>query len=220
MARGLTPKQARFTEEFLIDLNASAAAKRAGYTGRWIGSQAWQLLQKTPIQEAIHKAAALRSKRTLITADMVLAGLYRIAFFDPADIFNDDGTLKKLSSIPKPIRQAIAGMKFSEGKVIEIKLPEKVRAYELLGKHRRLWTDVVKHEGDINIRERIACGRRRALGKTATARRGVKSPKTRRSQQAQRVDRQTGSAFGKKRENRGVGECDLSQASCVFNMLF
>ena len=61
-----------------------------------------------------------------------------------------------------------ARLKFKEGTLEEIKLPEKTRAWELLGKNRRLWTDVIRHDGGINIRERIARGRRRALGKRAS----------------------------------------------------
>ena len=63
------------------------------------------------------------------------------------------------------IRQAIAGMKFKDGKLEELRLPDKVRSFELLGKNQRLFTDVLRHEGDVNIRERIARGRRRAMGK-------------------------------------------------------
>ena len=60
----LSPKQARFVAEYLLDLNATAAAKRAGYSAKRAAEQGYQLLQKTTVQEAIAQAQKARSKRT------------------------------------------------------------------------------------------------------------------------------------------------------------
>lgn len=70
--RKLTPKQERFVEEYLVDLNGSAAARRAGYSEKTSGPIAQQLLAKTSIQEAIAARRAERSERTGITADEVV----------------------------------------------------------------------------------------------------------------------------------------------------
>lgn len=74
----LTAKQARFVEEYLVDLNATAAALRAGYSERMANKIGSQLLGKTRISQAIQTALTARSARTEITADYVLANLKEI----------------------------------------------------------------------------------------------------------------------------------------------
>lgn len=75
----LTPKQARFVEEYLVDLNATEAAKRAGYSEKTAEQQGHQLLQKTSVREAIDAARAKRSERTQIDAAWVLERLQTVA---------------------------------------------------------------------------------------------------------------------------------------------
>jgi phage terminase small subunit len=76
---GLTAKQQRFVEEYLIDLNATQAAIRAGYSEKTANEQAARMLANVSIQEAIRKAMEERSKRTEITADNVLKEFWSIA---------------------------------------------------------------------------------------------------------------------------------------------
>ena len=75
----MTPKQIRFVEEYLIDLNATQAATRAGYSAKRAAEQGYQLLQKTTVQQAIQNAQQARSKRTEITQDEVIEGLRKEA---------------------------------------------------------------------------------------------------------------------------------------------
>ena len=75
----LTPKQTRFVEEYLVDLNATAAAKRAGYSEKTAEQQGYQLLQKSSVQRAVTKAKESRSERTGITQDEVIQGLKKEA---------------------------------------------------------------------------------------------------------------------------------------------
>ena len=75
----LTPKQARFIEEYLIDLNATQAAIRAGYSKKTANEQGAQLLAKLSIRQAVAEAQAIRSKRTEITQDEVIQGLKKEA---------------------------------------------------------------------------------------------------------------------------------------------
>ncbi len=80
MTKGkLTPKQARFVEEYLIDLNATQAAIRAGYSAKTANEQGAQLLAKLSIRQAVAEAQAIRSKRTAITQDEVIQGLKKEA---------------------------------------------------------------------------------------------------------------------------------------------
>ena len=75
----MTDKQKAFVDEYLVDLNASAAARRAGYSERTAGAEAVKLMGKPEIQAAISEAKAERSRRTEITADYVLNNLRNIA---------------------------------------------------------------------------------------------------------------------------------------------
>jgi len=90
----MTPKQERFVEEYLVDLNATQAAIRAGYseqTARVIGHEN---LTKPDIQKAITAAREKQQRRVEITADRVLEEYAKIAFFDPRKLFTAGGGIK------------------------------------------------------------------------------------------------------------------------------
>lgn len=82
----LTDKQRRFVEEYLVDLNASAAARRAGYSEKTAGTIGFENLQKPKIQDALQEEMDARSERTKITQDMVVQGL-----LEEANRADDDG---------------------------------------------------------------------------------------------------------------------------------
>jgi phage terminase small subunit len=86
----MTPKQQRFVEEYLVDLNATQAAIRAGFSKATAEQQGHQLLKKTSVAEAIKKTMDDRAKRTGITADRVLEELGKIAFYNPGRVFGVD----------------------------------------------------------------------------------------------------------------------------------
>jgi phage terminase small subunit len=77
----LTPRQRRFVDEYLIDLDATNAARRAGYSPKAIGYPS-QLMRNPEIARAIGQAMAERAKRTGITRERVLAEYAKIAFVD------------------------------------------------------------------------------------------------------------------------------------------
>lgn len=78
----LNEKQRRFVAEYLIDLNATQAAIRAGYSDKTAGSQGFDLLKKPEITDAIQAAMKAREDRTEITQDRVIAELAKIGFAD------------------------------------------------------------------------------------------------------------------------------------------
>ncbi len=78
MARPLTPKQQRFVEEYLIDLNATQAAKRSGFSARTAYSAGQRLLKNVEIQTAITSAQLARSARVQVTQDYVIQNLVEI----------------------------------------------------------------------------------------------------------------------------------------------
>ena len=114
MPAKLTPKQERFVSEYLIDLNATQAAIRAGYSEKTAGAIGKENLQKPQIQEALTEARTKQQKRTSITADMVLNELAAVAF-DDADDCKDS----------------------------RLRYTNKLKALELIGKHLGMFTEKV-----------------------------------------------------------------------------
>lgn len=152
----LTDKQDRFCREYVIDLNATQAAIRAGYSKRSARSVGCENLTKPNIQKRIQALGRKVADKLELTAERVLMELQRIAFFDPSDLFNESGKIKPLSEIPEDARRVIAGIDcvVSGGganaeDVQKLKLHDKKGALELLGKHLKLFTEKVEHSGDV-----------------------------------------------------------------------
>ena len=90
----MTPKQERFVQEYLIDLNATQAATRAGYSARTANEQGARLLANVSVRLRLQEAMKERTERTHITQDRVLQELARLAFSDLRKAYKDDGSLK------------------------------------------------------------------------------------------------------------------------------
>ena len=138
--RKLNPKQQRFVEEYLIDLNATQAAIRAGYSPKTATAIASENLSKPSISAAIACAMAERSKRTGITQDRILEELAKVAFIKLTDIVDDTGKIK--AGATDEDRACIESIKykrtdtdtgFSEER--EVKASPKLKALELIGRH-------------------------------------------------------------------------------------
>lgn len=148
----MTKKQKRFIEEYLIDLNATQAAIRAGYspdTAKSIGSEN---LTKPDLQARIAKAMAERSKRTGVNADRVVMELAKIAFVNAGDVIDaETATLKPDAA--KEDTAAIQSVKVKtfgeDGLEREIKMADKLKALELLGKHLGMFKDKVELSGTL-----------------------------------------------------------------------
>ncbi len=149
----MTKKQKRFVEEYLIDLNATQAAIRAGYKAgnkqraSEIGAQ---LLQNTQVSKAIQQAMAERSKRTGVNADRVVQELAKIAFVNAVDVIDPEtATVKRDASCDDTAAiQSVKVKTFGEdGLEREIKMADKLKALELLGKHMGMFKDKVEVSG-------------------------------------------------------------------------
>lgn len=90
----LTEKQQRFVDEYLIDLNATQAAIRAGYSAKTADVQGSRMLGNVKVQQAISEAMAERSKRTGVNQDRVVLELAKIAFVKMTDIVDNQGRIK------------------------------------------------------------------------------------------------------------------------------
>lgn len=136
----LTPKQQRFVDEYLIDLNAKQSAIRAGYSEKTAREIGYQLLQKPDVEEAIIDAKKNRQQRIQLDSDYVLRRLAEIDQMDALDIMDDKFNFKPISEWPKIWRQFVSNIESLElsdadGAVKKIKWPDKVKNLELLGKH-------------------------------------------------------------------------------------
>ena len=163
----LTAKQQRFCDEYLIDLNATQAAIRAGYkaskksTFEVLG---YQLLQKPSVREEIERKMAERSKRTGTSQDRVIQELARIAFLNPQKLINPDdasvrpdATEDDLACIQSVKVKTMNGDKgYSEER--EIRLNDKMKALELLGKHLGMFKDKVEMDTDLELNIKIDYG--------------------------------------------------------------
>jgi phage terminase small subunit len=152
----LTEKQQRFVDEYLIDLNATQAAIRAGYSVKTANEQGSQNLAKLSIQQAIAEQMAERSKRTGINQDRVVLELAKIALVKMTDIVDSQGRIKSDAS-PDDLA-CIESVKYKEsesdtGSSVEreVKIASKLKALELLGKHLGMWDDKL----DVNITQPI-----------------------------------------------------------------
>lgn len=169
----MTPKQQRFVSEYLIDLNATAAAKRAGYSEKTADQQGSQLLVNIKVADAIAKAQAARSERTEIDADWVLKRLGDEATADLADLYDDSGALLPIAEWPLIWRQGlVAGLDVDEefkegekiGQVTKVKLSDRIRRIELIGKHVNVqaFKDKMEHSVD----DRLAALMKEVDGRT------------------------------------------------------
>jgi phage terminase small subunit len=139
----LTLKQERFCMEFLIDLNAKQAAIRAGYSFATAAAIGYENLTKSHIQDRIAELNKDRAEATGITQRKVLEEYAKIAFFDIRKIYGDNGALLPISLLGDNEAGAIAGVKtfevYSQGELLgenkEVKVFDKIRALEALGKH-------------------------------------------------------------------------------------
>lgn len=181
MAR-LTEKQKKFVNEYLKDLNATQAAIRAGYSKKTADRIGNENLKKLEIQKYLEQRMKDREKRTEITQDQVVQELAKIALANGTDfvriaiktgyrdILNEAGEvirkepfeyqgveLLNTDEIPEEKRAAIAGIK-QGANGIEVKLNDKVKALELLGRHLGMFKDKVELSGKVDSEIEIVIG--------------------------------------------------------------
>ncbi|HGJ5904902.1 MAG TPA: terminase small subunit [Arsenophonus apicola] len=154
----LTNKQEAFCREYLIDLNATQAAIRAGYSEKTAKDIACQNLAKLNIQKRIQTLMEERKNRIEVNADYVLKRLVEIDQMDVLDILTDSGDLRPIKDWPKVWRTTLSGLDIAairvdgaEALLKKVKWPDKVKNLELLGKHVSVqaFREQVKNEHDV-----------------------------------------------------------------------
>lgn len=156
----MTVKQKRFVEEYLIDLNATQAAIRAGYSADTAEQIGYQLLQKTSVSNEVAKAMAERSKRTGINQDRVLQELAKIGFAKITDVV-DPETAKIKQDAAEDDLACIQSIKIKPnewGTEREVKLYDKKGALVDIGKHLGLFKDKLELDADMELNISIDYG--------------------------------------------------------------
>jgi len=154
----LNPKRAAFVREYLVDLNGTQAAIRAGYSKKTARQQADQLLSNLDVRAAVQKGQSDRSKRLEITADMVTREYAKLAFLDPRKFYDESGRLIDVHQLPAEVAAALAGMEVvvertgfdEDGKpqfsqVRKIKFSDKKGALDSLARSLGMFVDKVDH---------------------------------------------------------------------------
>ena len=167
--RKLNPKQQRFVEEYLIDLNATQAAIRAGYSPKTATAIASENLSKPRISAAIACAMAERSKRTGITQDRILEELAKVAFIKLTDIVDDTGKIK--AGATDEDRACIESIKYKRtvtdtwySEEREVKASSKLKAIELLMRHTGMLDSRISKEQLKLNREKFEYEKEKAAG--------------------------------------------------------
>ena len=167
MAAKLTDKQRAFVAEYLVDLNATQAAIRAGYSAKTAGAIGDENLRKPAIAKAVELEQAKRAERTELTQGRVLEELKRIAFGDLRDavVWGPSG-IELVDSAALTDAQAAAISEIGEtvtkeGGSTRIKRHDKVKALELIMRHMGMLNDKLKLSGELDLAVAIEEGRKR-----------------------------------------------------------
>jgi phage terminase small subunit len=174
----LTPKQQRFVEEYLVDLNGTKAAIRAGYARSGARTEGARLLANANIQAAVGTAKADRAERTGINAAWVLDRLRDEVEADLADLYDEYGALLPVVEWPlvwrtglivglETVEQEVGGMR--TGFVRKVKQSDRIRRLELIGRHIgvQAFKDVVDVSVTDGLADRIERAKARANAKSA-----------------------------------------------------
>lgn len=146
----LTDRQKRFVDEYIISLNATQAAIKAGYSPKTSYSMGQRLLKNVEIQTALQNKQQRLECKTEITQERILKELANVALANATDYVTiTDGGVQTINTadIPPDKLAAIAGIKQTQTG-IEIKTRDKLKALELLGKHLGMFNDTDKRQDD------------------------------------------------------------------------
>lgn len=169
----LNAKQARFVSEYLIDLNATQAAIRSGYSEKTAYSQGQRLLSHVEVAAALAKAQEKRAARTEITADRVLQELAKIGFSDVRKVFTENGGLVNPADLDDETASTVAAIEVvtrrtpGAGEEAEIEYVHKIKQWDKLGaltqigRHLGMFTDKLQVDVSDELASRLQIARQR-----------------------------------------------------------
>lgn len=161
----MNAKQARFVAEYLVDMNATQAALRAGYSPKSADQQGFALLKHPEVREALSKAQSRQLQQAGITAQKVLDELGKLSFSNVKHLFDQVGNLKPIHLLTDEEAACIASLEVikknaeaGDGKidtVHKVRVWDKTRSLEMLAKHFGLLIEKVEHGGTIVMRHEM-----------------------------------------------------------------
>lgn len=148
----LPPKQKLFVQEYLKDKNITRAAKAAGFSKKSAHSQGSRLLKNVKVAQAVEAGLEKQLIKAELTGDMIIAELRKLAFVDISKAYKTNGKLLHPHDMPEDVRLSLSSVETDEilmaqmkiGETKKIKLYDKVKSLELLGKHFKVFTEVVE----------------------------------------------------------------------------
>lgn len=164
MSLKLTPKQKLFCKYYLISLNATDAAIKAGYSKKTANRIGTENLSKPVIREYLESQMKKREQKLEITADKVIAEIAKLAFANTTDILEitDHGVvIKDLTKLDTSCISSAEEVFDKEGMRlgVKIKLHDKTKNLELLGRHLGLFKDKIEHSFDEKIENWLRGGK-------------------------------------------------------------
>ncbi len=168
----MMPKQQRFVEEYLVDLNATQAAIRAGYSAKTAGQIGDENLKKPEIKEAIQARRKELSEKVEITQERVLKEYARLAFLDPRKLFDNTGAPLPIRDLDDDTAAAIIGLDVVQvgnaevgvGDVLKYKMADKKGALDSVARHLGMFNDKLDVKVTDALAERLARARSRKNG--------------------------------------------------------
>jgi len=167
----LNDKQRRFVAEYLVDLNATEAAKRCGYSPKTAQEQGSRLLSNAIILAEVSRRKAQQLDRVDLTATRVLEELRRLSFSNVQDLFDEDGNLRPIQTLTREQAACIASLEVIKKNaeagdgiidvIHKVKCWDKTRSLEMVAKHFKLLTDVVRVEDANTLMGRLTGARDR-----------------------------------------------------------
>lgn len=157
----MTAKQQRFVAEYLVDLNATQAAIRCGYSPKTAYAQGSRLLKHVEVAAAVAKGQDKAVTKAELSAQRVLEELGRLAFADVRGLFDDKGNLKAIKDLSDDQAASVASVEVIHRNltagddmvdtIYKLKTWDKPRSLEMLAKHFALLTERVEHSGGLDI---------------------------------------------------------------------
>ncbi len=156
--KGLNPGQRRFVEEYLINPNATQAATRAGYSPKTAPQQGHELLKNPKVLKEIQEERQKMAAKLEVTREKVLAEYAKLAFVDPRQFWNEDGTLKQVTELDPDVAATLTGFEVDEiggadgapsiGVTKKIKWSDKRAALDSINRMMGWNQDKLKLQGD------------------------------------------------------------------------
>lgn len=161
----LTPKQQRFVDEYLVDLNATQAAIRAGYSAKTAKSAASRLLTNVNVVAHLQQKNQKRTEKLELSAERVLREVMRLAFFDPRKLFDNAGNPLPIDTLDDDTAAALAGLDIviertgekgdDYSTVRKYRAADKGAALNQLMRHLGLFNDKLKVEGKLTLAQLV-----------------------------------------------------------------